>query len=171
MFGFQSFGDFFNAIFKNIDTNFIIKYLVPFGIVIDAVFNFLFQNNNAIYFLITLYLIDFLTGIIKAIYISLEIKRFKNLNKPIPESFHSKKLVSKKFPRFLMTMLAALLILTLVKFAGIHSVIFLPLYSLSYSIFLGQQLISIAENLSELKLLPFNIVKKLKSKLSDFSKG
>lgn len=168
MFGFSNFGEFFNSIFKNVDTNFIIKIIIPLGILIDTIFSFLFQNNEAIYFLILLYLIDFFTGIIKAVYYSLEIKRLKQINKPT-DHLENKKLVSKKFPRFLMTMLAALMILSLVKFAGIHSIIFLPLYSLFYSIFLGQQLISIAENLSEVKVLPFSIVKKLKSKITDYT--
>jgi len=168
MFGFSNFGEFFNSIFKNVDTNFIIKIIIPLGILIDTVFSFLFQNNEAIYFLILLYLIDLFTGIIKAVYYSLEIKRLKQINKST-DHLENKKLVSKKFPRFLMTMLAALMILSLVKFAGIHSIIFLPLYSLFYSIFLGQQLISIAENLSEIKVLPFSIVKKLKSKITDYT--
>ncbi|WP_236252676.1 phage holin family protein [Echinicola sp. 20G] len=111
------------------------------------IFQFLFQSVGGIYFLIVLYVIDFLSGVAKAIY--------------------KKELVSKKFPRFLFTMLAALMILSILKFAGMYVIVFYPLYSIFYGVFTGQQIISIAENLTELKLLPLSLLNKLKRRFGD----
>jgi hypothetical protein len=49
---------------------------------------------------------------------------------------------------------------------GVYSVVFYPAYSIFYSVFLGQQFISIVENLGEIKLLPYDIVTKLKEKIT-----
>ncbi|NHE57964.1 phage holin family protein [Cyclobacterium plantarum] len=148
MWGFSSFSELITATFKNIGSEFVIKYIVPIILAIDLLFKFLFISEIGVYFLMALYGIDFLTGIIKAII--------------------TKNLVSKRFPRFLFTMLSALLILSILKYAGMFVVVFYPLYSIFYGVFVGQQIISIVENLTALKLLPLEVLNKIKSKISEY---
>src|SRR5690606_35877555 len=124
-----------------------------------------FQNTDAIYFLIIMYCLDFVTGAIKATVYLREYKKTGEL------SIKNKILVSKKFPRFLFTMLAALLVLTLLNFMGRYSVVFSPVYPLFYGVFLGQQFISIVENLGELKLIPYEIVTRLKQRITQSKDG
>jgi hypothetical protein len=73
-------------------------------LVLDPSFGFFFQSTDAIYFLMLLYCLDFLTGVGKAIYFSMEYRRTGDI------TMRNKILVSKKFPRCCLTMLAALLI-------------------------------------------------------------
>lgn len=161
LFGFSGIAEYITATFKYCNTLFVTKYLAPTILLIDTLFGVLFQSTGAIYFLMILYCLDFFTGVGKAIYYSFEYKRTKD------PAMNSKRLISKKFPRCFLTMLAALLILTLLNFMGIYSIIFYPAYSIFYSIFLGQQFISIAENLSEVKLIPLDIVAKLKERITN----
>lgn len=167
-FGYSSVEDFLNLLFKGVNNEVILKWFIPVILGLNFLFDFLFASVGGIWFLIILYCVDFLTGFAKSIYYSRIIYNLKKQNKEVSEDLENKKLVSKKFPRFLFTLLAALLILTLIKFAGEYSIIFMPLFSIFYSVFLGQQLISIVENLSEMNLIPLNIVEKLKRKITDF---
>ncbi|MEB2775223.1 phage holin family protein [Algoriphagus sp. D3-2-R+10] len=169
MYGYTSGSELIKAIFKNVDNEWVIKILFPLITVIDLIFNFLFQSVGAIYFLIVLYVIDFLTGVAKSIMYSLKIRGLKKQNLSIPKELEDKKLVSKKFPRFLLTLLAALMLLSLVKFAAIHSIIFVPLYSIFYSTFLGQNILSICENLAEMNLVPYKFVTIIKRKITDYN--
>jgi phage-related holin len=171
MFGYSNFTELFNSVFKNVDTELIIKYIVPFFVGIDLIFSFLFQSTEAIYFLIILYIIDFITGVSKSIYFSIKAKDLKRVQATIPQEVKDKQLKSKKFPRFLITMLVALMLLTLLKFAGEFIIVFYPLYSIFYSVFVGQQLISIIENLHDMKLLPTEIYNKIKLKINQVKNG
>ncbi|MCH7411164.1 phage holin family protein [Belliella sp. DSM 111904] len=168
MFGYTTIGELIKAIFKHCDTALYLKYVMPVVLFINTVFTFLFQSVGGIWFLIFLYAVDFLTGIAKAIYYSLKASRYKNKGLPVPEEIASKVLISKKFPRFLLTLFAALLLLTILNFAAIHSIVFTPLYGIFYAVFVAQNTISIAENLSELGLLNASILKKLKRKIGEF---
>lgn len=167
IFGYNNFEDFLTSLFKGVTSDIIIKYIIPFILLINLAFDFLFASIGGIWFLITLYIIDFLTGVIKATYFSIQIVKLKKANLEVPKEYESKKLVSKKFPRFLFTLLASLIILSLINFAGKFSIIFYPLFSIFYSVFLGQQLISIIENFYEMKLVPLALYKKLKKKITD----
>ncbi|MDR7130698.1 phage-related holin [Algoriphagus sp. 4150] len=169
MYGYANGTDLVKAIFKNVDNEWVVKILFPLFTIIDLVFNFLFQSVGAIYFLIILYVVDFLTGVLKSIMFSLKIRKLNKLGLPVSKELEDKKLVSKKFPRFLLTMLSALLLLSLVKFAGIYSIIFVPLYSIFYSTFLGQQLISITENLHAMDLVPYKFIAVIKRKITDYN--
>lgn len=160
LFGYHDTKEYATAIFKYFDTVLIAKYMAPALLVADALFGFLFQSKEAIYFLVIMYCLDFLTGAIKATSYLWEYKRTGD------PSIKDKILVSKKFPRFLFTMLAALLVLTLLNFMGAHSIVFYPVYPVFYSVFLGQQFISIVENLGELKLIPYEMVARLKEKIT-----
>ncbi|ERM82378.1 hypothetical protein P872_18450 [Rhodonellum psychrophilum GCM71 = DSM 17998] len=166
LFGYNSFNDLIQSTFKNVDTNLVIKFLIPIIIFIDIIFQFLFQSTNGIYFLMSLYIIDFFTGVAKSIMYSRQVNLLVKENKQVPEEIKNKVLVSKKFPRFLMTMLFALTLLSILKFAGVYVIVFSPLYSIFYAVFLGQQIISIVENGGEMKLIPFDVVKKLKQKIN-----
>ena len=169
MFGYKGFPDLLSSLFKAVDTSLVVKYLVPFFILIDSFFKWVFVSSAGIYFLMILYCIDFLTGIGKAAYFSLKIRKYKKDNIDIPKDWEEKKLVSKKFPRFLITMLCAVLLLALLQFAGLYSVVFIPLYSIFYAVFTGQQLISITENLNEVGLVSMNILSKLRQKITDIT--
>src|SRR5690554_5295099 len=130
IFGFSGVGDFALSIFKGCNNTLIVKYIVPIVAFTDMVFTFLFESTGAIYFLILMYCLDFVTGVTKSIYYSLQYRRTQEI------ALKDKILTSKKFPRFLLTLLASLTILSLVKFMGIHSVVFIPLYSIFYPVFL-----------------------------------
>ena len=80
----------------------IVKYVAPVLLITDALFGFLFQSKDVIYFLIIIYCLDFITGAIKATAYLLEYKKIGD------QSIKDKILVSKKF-HVLFTMLAALL--------------------------------------------------------------
>lgn len=170
MYGYTSFQELLKAVFKNLNNEWIIKILIPLITSIDLIFRFFFQSENAIYFLIILYLVDFITGIVKSLNYTLKIKRMKKQGLEISNDLYEKRLVSKKFPRFLLTLLCSLLLLSLLKFAGIHSIVFLPLYSIFYSVFVGQNLISIVENMVELEIVPPKLLDVLKSKIKFFKK-
>ncbi|MCH7396570.1 phage holin family protein [Belliella sp. DSM 107340] len=170
IFGYSSFDEYIEAVFKHVNSEIVIKYLIPLILLINLVFNYLFVSAGGIYFLMILYCIDFLTGVAKSIKYSLEIVKLKKDGLPIPKEIEDKKLVSKKFPRFLLTLFAALILLSILKFAGIYSIVFMPLYSIFYAVFLGQQIISISENFFELKLIPIDVVSKLKTKINELKK-
>ncbi len=157
------------CLFRSIDTVFITKYLIPFFLIIDSLFTWIFVSTGGIYFLMALYVIDFLTGIGKAIYFSLKIRKHKKEGKPIPQAWEDQKLVSKKFPRVLITLFCSILLLALLQLAGTYSLVFVPLYSIFYAVFTGQQLISIAENLSEVGVVSMGILTKLKQKITDIT--
>ena len=169
MYGFKSMAEVIRCLFRSIDTVFITKYLVPFFLIIDSLFKWIFVSTGGIYFLMVLYVIDFLTGCGKAVYFSLQIRKHKKLGLPIPNEWEDKKLVSKKFPRFLITMFCSILLLALLQLAGVYSLVFIPLYSIFYAVFTGQQLISIAENLSEVGVVSMGILSKLKKKITDIT--
>lgn len=171
MLGYNNFEEFITQLFKHIENEIIIKYFIPSMVIIDMVFSFLFHSTESIYFLIILYLVDFFTGVTKSIYYSTKIRNLKKNKQEIPEEYKEKQLRSKKFPRFLLTMFVALVLLSLVKFAGEYSIIFLPLYSIFYSVFVGQQLISIIENFYELKLIPTKIYKEITTKINELRKN
>jgi hypothetical protein len=168
LFGYTSLEDFITTLFKGVQNETIIKIITPIILGIDIIFSFVFDSVGGIWFLILLYIIDFLTGVAKSINYSIKIKKLKIANKYIPHDLLNKKLVSKRFPRFLLTMFAALMLLGLISLAGKFSIIYMPLFSIFYSIFLGQQLISIIENLSELKLISTATYKKLIKKITEY---
>ncbi|WP_215225865.1 phage holin family protein [Echinicola shivajiensis] len=169
-FGYDSIGELITQTFKHITNEWVIKYVIPFFILVNTVFNFLFDNyTESIYFLMIVYIIDFCTGIAKAINYSILYSNLKESNPIEADKIKDKVLTSRKFPRFLFTMLAAILILSLLRFAGVYSIIFNPLFAIFYSIFLGGNIISIGENLTELKLLPLSILNKLKKKITDYT--
>jgi hypothetical protein len=159
LFGFSDFREYLCSISKNLNTVFI-HILIPLITFIDVFFSFFFHSPGAIYFLISMYCVDFVTGICKSINYTIKYRETQD------EKYKSKILRSKKFPRFALTMLAALSILSMLKFMGQYSLIFLPLYSIFYPIFLGQQFISIAENLGEMNLIPYDIVEKIKKRIN-----
>lgn len=168
MFGYNSFDELIEQTFKNISNEFVYKWLIPIIVIINQVFGYVFVSVGGIWFLIFLYSVDFLTGVAKSILYTLKSKKLKRENKEVPKEIEDKVLVSKKFPRFLLTLFSAMLILGILKFAAIYSVVYMPLYSIFYAVFLGQQIISIAENLTEMKLLPLSILERLKNKISNF---
>lgn len=167
MWGYLSFTEFIKTWFRNVDSLIIQKYLIPLLLIINTFFEWIFISVGGIYFLMVLYIIDFITGVGRSIYFSLKIKEYKTKSLSVPSIYVDKKLVSKKFPRFLLTLLSTIVLLALIKFAGIYSVIFYPLYSIFYSVFLGQQLISIVENLNDMGLLGKTIYNSLKRKITD----
>lgn len=167
IYGYSSFNEFLESLFKHLNAE-IVKYLIPIVLIINLFFEYFFVSAGAIYFLMILYCIDFATGISKSIMYSLEIIKLKKQDLEVPKELDNKKLVSKKFPRFLLTLFSALVLLSILKFAGIHSIVFIPLYSIFYAVFLGQQIISIVENFGEMKLIPIEIVNKLKKKINQF---
>ncbi|WP_339755160.1 phage holin family protein [Algoriphagus aquimarinus] len=167
MYGFKNLTELSNCLFKSVDTVLIAKYLIPFFLIVDSFFTWLFVSTGGIYFLMILFVIDFLTGIAKATYYSLKIKKLKQQGLETPIEFEDRKLVSKKFPRFLITMLCSVMLLALLQFAGVYSLVFIPLYSIFYAVFVGQNLISITENLSEVGVVSAKIVSKLKQKITD----
>ena len=169
MYGFKNMAEVIRCLFRSIDTVFITKYLMPFFLIIDSLFKWIFVSTGGIYFLMALYVIDFLTGFGKAVYFSLQIRKHKKLGLPIPNELEEKKLVSKKFPRFLITMFCSIILLALLQLAGVYSLVFIPLYSIFYAVFTGQQLISIAENLSEVGVVSMGILSKLKKKITDIT--
>lgn len=168
MFGYTTIGELIKAIFKHCDTALYLKYVMPAILFINTVFTFLFQSVGGIWFLIFLYAVDFFTGVAKAIKYSLKASRYKNKGLPVPEEIAAKELVSKKFPRFLLTLFAAMLLLVILNFAAIHSLVFIPLYSIFYAVFVAQNIISVAENLSELGLLDATILTNLKRKIGEY---
>ncbi|WP_213946782.1 phage holin family protein [Litoribacter ruber] len=144
------------------------KYLTPIIISLNIIFDYLFINAGGIYFLMVLYCVDFILGVAKSIRFSILARRFKK--EGLVEAYNEVKdkvLVSKKFPRFLLSLLSALLILTLLKFMGLNAIVFVPLYSIFYSIFIGGQFISIVENLGEMELVSTELVKKVKQKITE----
>ncbi len=169
MYGYNNFNEFLSSWLKAITTNFYIKFLLPFFLFVDAFFAWVFVSTGGIYFLILLYVIDFITGIGKAVYFSIKIRKHKNQGLEVPEYFEDNKLISKKFPRFLLTMLSSVMLLGLLKFAGIHSILFIPLFSIFYAAFVGQQLISITENLSQVGIFSRELYTKLNSKITDIT--
>jgi len=146
MYGFSSISDFINTFF--------FKYFSPkliaiiFGLL--AFFRFIFQNafhnEFAIYFLIILYCIDFLTGVLKA--------------------YIRKELVSKKIPRVVLTLFGALLILSITFFSSKFSIIFEPVGMIFYSIFLAQQILSVGENLHQMGAINIEIWMAIKDKFN-----
>lgn len=167
MFGYQTFNELLKAIFKHYDSALFIKYILPAVLVINTVFEFLFQSVGGIWFMILLYLIDFITGVAKAVHFSLKAKKLRKEGLPVPVEIANRVLVSKKFPRFLLTLLAAMLLLALLNFAAIHSVFFIPLYSIFYGVFIAQNILSVAENLNEMGLLKLEVLVKLKAKVNE----
>jgi hypothetical protein len=65
-------------------------------------------------------------------------------------------------------MSAALLLLGILSFAAKFSVVYIAIFPIFYSIFLGQQIISITENLSEMGAIPSKFYNKLKSKITNY---
>ncbi len=167
MFGYSTFKELIEALFKHVDSALFLKYVMPFVLYINIVFDYLFQSVGGIWFLILLYTLDFITGVTKAISYSYKSYKLKNKGLPVPILVSSNVLVSKRFPRFLMTLFAAMLLLFILNFAAIHSIVFMPLYSIFYAVFLSQNILSIAENLNELGLLRLDIVTKLKTKIGE----
>lgn len=168
MFGYNSFSEFITTLFRNVNSEFLLKYIVPIILGIDLLLSFVFDSVGGIWFLVLLYVIDFITGVFKSIKNSFKIRNYKKMNIEVPDFLEDKKLKSKKFPRFLMTMFAALLILGILSIAGKFSIVYAPLFSIFYAVFLGQQIISITENLYELGLVPFSIFKKITKKITDY---
>lgn len=167
MFGFNGFGEFMLTLFKGVDNLWLCKYIIPFFLLINTFFEWVFISTGGIYFLMIVYVIDFFTGIIKALHKSIKISRLKKEGKEVPEVLYNDRLQSRKFPRFLMTMFAAITMLILIKVGAMFTVVFVPLYSIFYAVFLTQQVISVAENFNEMGWLDAGIVTKLKRKLSE----
>ena len=167
MFGYSTVKELIGAVFKHADSALFLKYVLPIVLFINTIFNFLFQSVGGIWFLIFLYSVDFITGVSKAVCYSYRAKSLIKLNLPVPEKISSNVLVSKKFPKFLLTLFVALLLLTILNFAAIHSIVFMPLYSIFYAVFIGQNIISIAENFSEMGLLKASLLTKLKAKIGE----
>ena len=170
MFGYTTFGELIKAIFKHFDSALVLKYLVPIVLFINTVFSFLFQSVAVIWFLILLYCLDFITGITKSLVFTYKAKKLKKQGLPVPEHIALNVLVSKKFPRFLITMFAAMILLAILNFAAIHSLVFMPLYSIFYAVFLGQNIISIVENGEQMGLFSTKIVSLIKEKIGDITK-
>tara|TARA_R110002020_G_scaffold403141_3_gene613267 strand:- start:817 stop:1332 length:516 start_codon:yes stop_codon:yes gene_type:complete len=167
MFGYSTFKELIGAIFKHADSALFLKYIMPVVLFINTVFNYLFQSVGGIWFLILLYTLDFFTGVAKAVSYSYKAKKLRKLGSPVPEDIASKVLVSKKFPRFLLTLFAAMLLLFILNFAAIHALVFMPLYSIFYAVFVSQNILSIAENLNELGLLKIEVLIRLKAKIGE----
>jgi hypothetical protein len=167
MFGYASFGEFLSTLFKSVDNLWLYKYVLPFLLLINSFFEWVFISTGGIYFLMVVYIIDFFTGIIKAIHNSIQVRKLKKSEQEVPKELEADKLQSKKFPRFLMTMFAAVVMLVIMKLGASFTIVFVPLYSIFYSVFLTQQVISIAENFHAVGLLEAGILKKIKTKLSD----
>lgn len=168
--GFKNMDDFLETLFGGVQNDILIKYIIPIVIAIDLAFQFVFDSVGGIWFLIFLYTIDFLTGFLKSLIVSTKIYKLKKSGEYIPPDLLDKKLVSKKFPRFLLTMSAALLILGLISMAGKFSIVYMPLFSIFYAIFVGQQIFSIIENLYEMGLVSYATYKRLIKKISEYTK-
>ncbi|MBW3469089.1 phage holin family protein [Arthrospiribacter ruber] len=168
MWGFDSFLQFIKTWFRFVETTVLHKYFIPVILAINFVFEWVFVSVGGIYFLIVLYILDFLTGVGRSLYFSYKISFNTKHNLPIPKKYIEKKLVSKKFPRFLITMLSTVILLGILKLAGVYSAIFLPLFSIFYSVFLGQQIISITENLHDVGIVGGKIYERLKRKITEY---
>ena len=146
MYGFSSLSDFINTLFLKYFSPKLVGILIAIIAIIRLFFQNFFHNEHAIYFLIVLYVIDFLTGIFKSI---------KN-----------KTLVSKKVPRVILTLFGALLILSITFFASQFSIIFEPVGMVFYSVFLAQQILSIGENLHQVGAINIEIWIAIKEKFN-----
>src|SRR5688572_18662617 len=100
MFGYKTFGELFEQVFKHFSNELVYKYIIPTIVILNTLFNFLFASVNGIWFLILLYLIDFFTGISKSIMYTIKARRYSKMGLEVPKHIQDKVLVSKKFPRF-----------------------------------------------------------------------
>jgi len=168
LFGYQTIEEFLHTLFKGVHSEFVLKWLLPILTGTHFVFAQVFDSTAGLYFLISLYCIDFITGFGKSVKYSIKVSKLKKIGEDVPEEIYHKRLVSKRFPRFLITMSAALLLLGILSFAAKFSVVYIAIFPIFYSIFLGQQIISITENLSEMGAIPSKFYNKLKSKITNY---
>lgn len=168
LFGYDNFDDFLHSMFKGVHNDFVLKWVLPIFTGIHFLFTQVFDSEEGMYFLITLYCIDFITGFGKSVKYSLKVNKLLKKGEEIPNEIYHKRLVSKRFPRFLITMSAALLLLGILSFAAKFSVVYIAIFPIFYSIFLGQQIISITENLNEMGLIPSKVYNKLKKHITDY---
>jgi len=146
-FGISSIRELLPLLFKGTGSiaNFLIWVL---AITSQIITGFIWTSVAPVYFLWSLILIDFLTGIGRAIFIR-------------------KDFGSKRFPKVVLSLIGNTLMLYIAHQSSIHSnVLYYFFPSFIYSVLISTQIISIIENLTELGLFNRDIYNYLKSKVS-----
>lgn len=109
---------------------------------------YVYASADAIYFLFFLLAVDFITGVCKSIFINKDFS-------------------SKKFPRSMVSAVVYSLIFIISTGAAYHSLWFIWLPNFVYGVLLSTIIISIFENLTQLKLIDAKILTIIKNKVSE----
>jgi len=142
--GFENVSDFFNTLLglKNTTINFLLAF---FTMITSFITSYVWDDANAVYFLIGLVGIDAITGVWKAY-------RFRTFR-------------SSKLPRILVISLIYVLMLSISWNSAKYSPLFIWLPGLIYGGLLGTVFVSIYENFAERGYLPKGILYDIKDKI------
>lgn len=147
--GYDSISDFFTSVLglKNIAVNLWFSLL---ALISSFTSGYIYNDENAVYFMVFLIFVDFYTGVWK----SIKNKSFK----------------STRFPRAFVSMLIYCLMLSISWKASTFSVFFSWLPSTVYGGLIGTLLLSVFENLAALGFINLEFLNELKSRLNIFKK-
>lgn len=113
--------------------------------------HYMYTTAEAVYFLFFLLAIDFITGILKAIFVQ-------------------KDFCSRKFPRSIVSAVSYALLLIISTGAAKHSVWFTFLPNFVYGILLSTLIISIVENMTKLGWIDASLMGAIKNKIKEVLK-
>lgn len=147
--GFKSFSDFFDSIL-GLKAPIVNFFIGMFTAITSFVTKYIWEDAGAVYFLLTLILIDAATGVWK----SVKYKTFR----------------SSKLPRIIVIALIYVVMLATSWNAAHYSNLFIWLPGLVYGGLLGTQLVSIYENFAELGYLPSGLLYDIKNRINEFLK-
>lgn len=145
MYGITSFKKLISLFFGNAKSITTIA-LIIITFLTTLIENYIYSSAGAVWFLFSLYGIDWLTGVIKAV----KLRQFN----------------SKNFGRIAVSLVGAVLLLFMAFNAAKYSAIFFWLPSTIYAVLTGQQIISISENLMLIGAIKKNIFHFLSQKFS-----
>jgi phage-related holin len=141
MVGFESFNDLLQTIF-GLKHKALTFYVASVAATSSFITNYIWDDSSAVYFLVFLLTIDFITGVWKSI--------------------KSNKFCSSRLPRAFVTLLVYCLMLSIGWNAAKYSIMFIWLPGVIYGGLISTLLVSVIENLMELGYLPKELYNKLK---------